>query len=425
MKSSTAARMSAGVRCLIQRVARHGEALPAGPRDPRVARARRWPLAARGSSAVRPVGRARAARLRPSPRRRPARRTAARSRPRAARPSRRPAARRSCAARSARAAGPAGTAWTGGRSGPRSSARAGAADPSEPRSQSRSVSPGGADQSPDPSERTHITCASSAYAAHAARRSRVPGQRRRPGAAGVHPRPDLLPGRHPAGRPALAQRRVRERGHEHRPDRVQQPPPPAVAGVTVAVVAGVQADLDRRGAAHHLAAPRAAPVEEGLHGRVPRQVEHAARRAERIEAESRRARGPRRRRAARSAARSAAVARTHSASESAGSELSSSCPPGSVVSSATGRQYAGGRACRQSQAWPGCPGARSRSRSAAPKAATAAAIRSAVTGRAGSRASRTSHSSSTPTRRGGPVFRQMPWMCSAACCSAITVMLAP
>src|SRR5277367_6575052 len=38
--------------------------------------------------------------------------------------------------------------------------------------------------------------------------------------------------------------------------------------------------------------------------------------------------------AARSAARSSTVARTQSASESAGSELSSSCPPGSVVSGA-------------------------------------------------------------------------------------------
>ncbi len=63
-------------------------------------------------------------------------------------------------------------------------------------------------------------------------------------------------------------------------------------------------------------------------------VEHAARRPERIKPDSSELKAVRRRGAARSAARSALVARTRSASESAGSELSSSCPPGSVVSSA-------------------------------------------------------------------------------------------
>ena len=52
----------------------------------------------------------------------------------------------------------------------------------------------------------------------------------------------------------------------------------------MAVVASVHADLDRRGAAHHLAAPRALAVEEFLHRGVPRQIEQAAGRAQRVKA---------------------------------------------------------------------------------------------------------------------------------------------
>ena len=91
-------------------------------------------------------------------------------------------------------------------------------------------------------------------------------------------------------------------------------------------------------------------------------------------------------------------------------------PAGSVVSSAPDGSTPG---ASLSEAGPaGLSGSSVPDPVSAPKAATAAAIRPAGTGRAGSRASRTSHSSSTPTRRGGPVFRQMPWICSAACSSA-------
>ena len=54
-------------------------------------------------------------------------------------------------------------------------------------------------------------------------------------------------------------------------------------GLAAAVIAGIHADLDRRGAAHHLAAPRAVAVEEFLHRRIPRQIQQAAGRAQRVE----------------------------------------------------------------------------------------------------------------------------------------------
>ncbi len=88
------------------------------------------------------------------------------------------------------------------------------------------------------------------------------------------------------------------------------------------------------------------------------------------------------------------MARTQSASESAGSELSSSCPPGSVVSGAPDGSTPG-------EELVGSPGE-------AANPDMASVIRSADTPMAGLRASRTSHSISMPTRRGGPVFRQMP-----------------
>src|SRR6266566_2349229 len=60
-------------------------------------------------------------------------------------------------------------------------------------------------------------------------------------------------------------------------------PSPAEAGPARPLTAGVHADLDRGGAAHHEPAPGAGPVEELLHRRVARQFEHAPRRAERVE----------------------------------------------------------------------------------------------------------------------------------------------
>src|SRR5262249_56212396 len=49
------------------------------------------------------------------------------------------------------------------------------------------------------------------------------------------------------------------------------------------LTAGVQAGLDRGGAAHPEPPPRAGPVEEVFDRRVARQLEHAPRRAERVE----------------------------------------------------------------------------------------------------------------------------------------------
>ena len=114
--------------------------------------------------------------------------------------------------------------------------------------------------------------------------ARVPVRGRRPGPARIHVGPHLLTGRAPAGGPTLAQRRVGERRHQHRSDRVQQTPARPVPRFTGAVVARVQADLNRRGAAHHLTAPRAVGVEEFLHRRVPRQVDHTPGRAQWIKA---------------------------------------------------------------------------------------------------------------------------------------------
>ena len=105
----------------------------------------------------------------------------------------------------------------------------------------------------------------------------------RPGAPRVEMPPDFLAGGPPAGRLALAERGVRERGHQHGPDVVGEAPAPAVAAGGRGIAAGVQAHLDRRGVAHHLAAPRAAAVKELLHGRVPGQFQHTTGRADRIE----------------------------------------------------------------------------------------------------------------------------------------------
>src|SRR5215469_11297225 len=76
---------------------------------------------------------------------------------------------------------------------------------------------------------------------------------------------------------------------------------------------------------------------------------------------------------------------------SAGAELISTCPPGSVV-----RRPPPGSA----------PGALSPAR--------ATATRCWSTGMPGSQSSRTSHSSSTPTLPGGPVLKQIPCTCSSA-----------
>src|SRR5580704_5551378 len=87
----------------------------------------------------------------------------------------------------------------------------------------------------------------------------------------------------------------------------------------------------------------------------------------------------------------------HSLRLLAGAELSSSWPPGSVVSMLPEGSAAGsGRTA------------------GAVRSATAGNVRLAGTGSAGSRASRTSHSSSTPTLPGGPVLKTMPWTCVAA-----------
>ena len=66
----------------------------------------------------------------------------------------------------------------------------------------------------------------------------------RPGAPGVEVPPDFLAGGPPAGRLALAERGVRERGHQHGPDVVGEAPAPAVAAGGRGIAAGVQAHLD-------------------------------------------------------------------------------------------------------------------------------------------------------------------------------------
>src|ERR1035438_340279 len=110
-----------------------------------------------------------------------------------------------------------------------------------------------------------------------------------------------------------------------------------------------------------------------------------------VAAEVERLRGPARsrsagRRAPPNAARTSSVPLTQPPRLDAGAELSSTWPPGSVVS-----RPPPGRAS----------GASSRS--------SAAATRCWSTGKAGSLASLTSHSSSTPIWPGGPVLKQMPW----------------
>ncbi len=113
-------------------------------------------------------------------------------------------------------------------------------------------------------------------AAHAQHRriQHVPGprlpricQRGRSQRAGrVHPRPDQLPRRLPARRPALQQRRVGERPDQHRPQQVGQPP-----AVDVGVLgARIHAHLHGGGARHHDPAPRPAAAEVTFHRPVPR-----------------------------------------------------------------------------------------------------------------------------------------------------------
>src|SRR5438105_4708181 len=65
---------------------------------------------------------------------------------------------------------------------------------------------------------------------------------------------------------------------------MQQPPARPVTRRAAVLVARVQADLHGGGVAHHDPPPGPAPVEELLHGRVTRQVEDAAGRADGIDA---------------------------------------------------------------------------------------------------------------------------------------------
>src|SRR5262249_28102256 len=71
------------------------------------------------------------------------------------------------------------------------------------------------------------------------------GALRCPGAVRIEPGPDELTGAFPAGRLALAQRRVRERGDKHRTKGVHKSPPELVSGGAAIVEAGVEADLHR------------------------------------------------------------------------------------------------------------------------------------------------------------------------------------
>ena len=107
---------------------------------------------------------------------------------------------------------------------------------------------------------------------------------RGPGAAGIEPGPHGLAGQLPAGQPAVLERGVGERCHQHRAQPVQQVPAPPESGGAALLLARVHAHLNGGGTAHHDPAPGAAAVEELFHGRVARQVQHAAWGSEGIEA---------------------------------------------------------------------------------------------------------------------------------------------
>ena len=242
---------------------------PAGPDGPAGAGARRPPL-------------------RPSPARPPPGHRAGPPSPRAARSSRRRAGRRS----SAKLQMPArphrreqrGQVVARGR-------RGWAAAPPAPRSQSRNVSPAGADQSCAPGWRTHMTSAASAYSTQAggdrclaARPGRggtqamagVGRRRVRLGSGGPRwpggsissrsggPRNGELAKAATSTGPIACSRCQRQR----KPDQPGPSPPASTQTWTEAVL-------------HIMAAPWAAPVKELFHRRVAGQFEHAPRRAKR------------------------------------------------------------------------------------------------------------------------------------------------
>src|SRR5262249_33704431 len=159
--------------------------------------------------------------------------------------------------------------------------------------------------------------------------------------------------------------RVGEGGHQDGADRVQQVPSAAEAGPARPLAAGVHADLDRGGAAHHQPAPWAGPGAELLPRRVAREVEHAPARGGRGARPGGGGEGPWWGSGRGGGARSGRVGAMQSPGPAAGAELISTWPPGSVVSVPR----------------PGsAPGAPSR--------ATAVAARCWSTGRAGSRPSK-------------------------------------
>ena len=145
--------------------------------------------------------------------------------------------------------------------------------------QSANVTPGGASHPPSASpdaQQLGVEHAPGPRHGRVARRGS-----RRGGALRVEREPRGEPGRLPPGAPPVQHRRVRERRDQHRAQGVHRRP----AVRDVGPLPRVDAHLHGGGGAHPAAAPRADPVEAVLHGAVAREVEHAARRPQRIRGE--------------------------------------------------------------------------------------------------------------------------------------------
>ncbi len=200
-----------------------------------------------------------------------------------------------------------------------------------------------------------------------------------PGPAGIEPRPHRLPGRLPAGHPAVLDGELANDATDTglSPSSCRRHRNPA--GPPCSCPASTQPG--RGGAAHHDPAPGTAAVEELFHGRIARQVQDTAWWSERIKAMPGEAQAPQGRWPG-GRPRGHCEPRLHS-------------HPGRTRARNSARP---GRRARGQSARPGsAPGSSRRAR--------AAATRRWSTGRAGSRPSQTSHSSSTPTCPGGPVLK--------------------
>src|ERR1035441_9572609 len=211
---------------------------------------------------------------------------------------------------------------------------------------------------------------------------------------------------------------------------MQQVPAETVPGRAAIFLASIDADLYRRGAAHHEPAPWPAAIEELLHSRVTRQVEDAAGQPVGIKAtadqgKSGRAQG--RADGGEITARGGHAVAEGVARRGTQLDLAAGLERQAAVAGQAARRVKGGQALRDLlvRGWPGqvtrvtdqpleldsyCAG-----RSGASGAASLCVACWWGAGRVRSRGSQTSHSSSTPTAPGGPVLKQMPCThCSAS-----------